>query len=514
MDGPANNSNKSAEPATHRRPRLSVIRKTAVGSGLAVACLALYVLWFVHGRPDPAVDYLALLNETNRPKELSSEDNAWPLYRQAIELLVDPDAPDLHESIFDYRGRRFSELAPAEQTAVAAWVERNRDAWRQFVAASRKPRYHRPCRPVSAPDELLAGLDVPTVNIDMTHLESFQTLRALAIWHSRIEATCGRVQDGFDDALAIVRAGRHLDRSKLLVEMLSGLALCSAGHTQILEIASTHKFFPAEVERFRNELRNAFGTDYPTLDLDGERIVFRDIVQHIFTKGGIGGGHLIPRYLPPLIRTHSVIKTLGELDTETNAGQMAFYTAIALVHTRRSETMRRYRALCDRAEAIAGMTPFRRKRDNISLGVKRPHIFNFHVHLDSFAAQSRDFVATARLPAVERMSDILHQTRTLHEATATVLALIAYRLDTGDYPDDLPQLLRAGYLDQLPQDPFSDRPLVYRKIDGDFTLYSVGRNFTDQGGQTASAGGKHRPVIWGTDADAVFWPAPYQSAGN
>ena len=36
-----------------------------------------------------------------------------------------------------------------------------------------------------------------------------------------------------------------------------------------------------------------------------------------------------------------------------------------------------------------------------------------------------------------------------------------------------------------PVDPYSDKPLIYKKTDDDFMLYSVGRNFTDDAGQVA-----------------------------
>ena len=503
MDDSADSSKKLGGPVKPRRPWVSTLKKIALCSGVAVICFGLYVLWFIHGEPEPTVDYLALLNEASRPKDLREEDNAWPLYQQAIELLVPPEG--LH-SVFTGPHRRFSELTSAEQTAVTTWVERNRDAWRRFLAASRKHAYYRPCCPVSSLDDRVDGLDVPSLNVDMTHLTPLRRLCTLAIWHCRIEVARGRLQNGIDDSLAMIRAGRHLSSTKLLMEMLLSQAFYSAGHNEILAIASTDTCDPWQVKELRRQLHNAFGADYPTLDLEGERIIFRDIVQHIFTKGGIGGGHLIPKYLPPLIRMHSVVITPRELDTEADRRQMAWCTAISMVHARRNETLREYLALADRAEEMAGMTPYQIRQGDISLGIERPDIFNYEVRFDSFLTQSRNFVVAAQMPAVHWMSVIVHRMRTQHDATGTVLALIAYRHDTGEYPDDLAVLVRGGYLEQLPQDPFSDSPLVYRETDGDFTLYSVGQNFTDEGGRTAYRGSEGRPMTWDRKADAVFWP--------
>jgi hypothetical protein len=60
----------------------------------------------------------------------------------------------------------------------------------------------------------------------------------------------------------------------------------------------------------------------------------------------------------------------------------------------------------------------------------------------------------------------------------------------------------------LPMDPYSDKTLVYKKTDDDFTLYSIGPNFQDDSGEVAIVHGS--PKKWGTDeaGDIVFWLMP------
>ena len=55
---------------------------------------------------------------------------------------------------------------------------------------------------------------------------------------------------------------------------------------------------------------------------------------------------------------------------------------------------------------------------------------------------------------------------------------------------NLKQLVDTGYLKAVPMDPFSSGPLVYRRKNNDFVLYSVGRHSQDNGG---------------TNDDIVFW---------
>jgi len=109
--------------------------------------------------------------------------------------------------------------------------------------------------------------------------------------------------------------------------------------------------------------------------------------------------------------------------------------------------------------------------------------------------------------ALTRMNEIANRNKIEVYATVTLLALLRYEKDNGSYPNDLQQLITAGYLRQLPMDSFSDKPLVYRKTDDDFILYSVGPNFTDEGGEY-SRNSKGQIKNWLDNGDTVFWPLP------
>ena len=56
---------------------------------------------------------------------------------------------------------------------------------------------------------------------------------------------------------------------------------------------------------------------------------------------------------------------------------------------------------------------------------------------------------------------------------AVRLALRAYHLDHGEYPDSLSELA-PGYLDAIPADPFGDGALSYQRTGGDYEIRSSG----------------------------------------
>ncbi len=61
------------------------------------------------------------------------------------------------------------------------------------------------------------------------------------------------------------------------------------------------------------------------------------------------------------------------------------------------------------------------------------------------------------------------------------LALRAYRLEKGRLPERLGELV-PDYVPEVPLDPFSGRPLVYRKTKDEYLLYSLGADRIDGGG--------------------------------
>ena len=88
-----------------------------------------------------------------------------------------------------------------------------------------------------------------------------------------------------------------------------------------------------------------------------------------------------------------------------------------------------------------------------------------------------------------------------------MIAIFRYKSDTGRYPQNLNQLVTAGFLKPLPIDSFSDKPLSYKKTEDNFILYSIGPDFKDDDGVSGKdSKGQDRP--WRDNGDTVFWPVP------
>ncbi len=70
----------------------------------------------------------------------------------------------------------------------------------------------------------------------------------------------------------------------------------------------------------------------------------------------------------------------------------------------------------------------------------------------------------------------------LLDVTRLGIACKIYKAKHGVFPDSLTQLVPA-VLPDLPVDPFSGKPFVYKKSDSGFILYSLGSNKKDDGGR-------------------------------
>lgn len=68
-------------------------------------------------------------------------------------------------------------------------------------------------------------------------------------------------------------------------------------------------------------------------------------------------------------------------------------------------------------------------------------------------------------------------------ADRTGLACRLFKSGTGRYPEGLDELV-PGILGEVPIDPFTGKPFVYRREGEGFIVYSLGSNQKDDGGRS------------------------------
>jgi hypothetical protein len=295
----------------------------------------------------------------------------------------------------------------------------------------------------------------------------------------------GRTGQALEDCLALARAGRHWQHCAAFVEQLVGSSLSRNAHEEILRMVACRELSAAELSDWQRKLAGAYPQGYPLADVRGEHLILLDVIQHLFTDRGLGGGHLIPSASATLLEEE------GGQPKESE--RPIVRVTRSMLHVGREETIATVNRIFDRQQLL--LSPHEKRARQV------PTVKEI---LQSLPAH-RYALVRVLVPDVDRVTESGFRGKALHEATLTVLALQRYRQEKGSYPATLDALKQAGYLDVLPADLYSDQPLSYRITNGSFVLYSLGPDFHDDGGESGR-GQDGRPRMWADKGDTVFWP--------
>ncbi|MBN1507528.1 MAG: hypothetical protein JW955_11820 [Sedimentisphaerales bacterium] len=466
------------------------IVRTAQGVGVLVLLFIVYTGWFLIGKPSPRVDYVAIVNQMSRP-QIAEQDNAWTFYKKAIAAFVDLDNEKKLMPAFEHfnrpENRSFSALPEETRTMISQWVEQNETGLREFATAAAMSYC---CRPYAADPN---NRDPWVMDILLPHLAPLRDLARLAVWRSRIELERGDVRRALEDCLTLARAGRHWQHSRILIEQLVGLALSQMGHQEMLRIVHVRDLPVSELAGLQQQLTALYPGQYPLIDVEAERLAILDVIQRVFTEGGLGGGRMA---FSGTVRLCDCMNGTGAWDDDSKLLEAPVWAALSMVHAGRTRTTAKANWLLNEQAKLVQLSPYQKHT------AQTPDMEELLKSLPGY----RYAILQMMFPSLRRAADIAFRGKAMHEATMTVLALQRYHAEKGSYPASLDALKQSGYIDAAPSDPYSNGPLVYEVAGDRFILYSVGTDFKDDGG-TPGTDRKGRRQLWDTQAgDAVFWP--------
>jgi len=473
---------------------LRAIARVRMAVFILLIGLSSYTAWFVSGRPVITDEYLLKRNQLGRP-QLPVSDNAWPHYEKAVSLFVEADE-ELKEISAVKQNRAdkfcgFAAMADKERKALVAWITANEPAWHHYEMASRESCYHWQCRYDRSLPCVPCLIEI-TMNPQLAH---FRYLTEVGIWKARLAAEEGHIDESLDNCLVVARVGTHLQMSVGLIDQLVGRALGAMARLELLRIVAEHDLSASVLRDLQMQLAALYAGEYPFANFEGERLMVLDAVQHSFTKGGPGGGHLIPGQFTAFV---SGVVELPKGRRTTIFQRVLLWpmdVGISMIHARRDKTVAKIHEVYDEICERSRLSPYQRGA----------HIAGDWEEIADSINMYRYGLVRVLLPNENWVSELAFRLRADHEATLTVLALKRYRLEMETYPPDLKSLVDAGYLRNIPMDPYSDGPLIYRRVGDEFLLYSVGPDFVDGGGKRG-VDDEGQPRIWAENGDRVFWP--------
>lgn len=457
----------------------TVVARTFQTIGVLILCFISYCVYISLGKPTININYVEQATRLVRPVADESL-NAAPIYQKAIDAYKQPplikDETGTNKNLLDaLKGKDWiTELTEEELTLMKQWFSDNADAIEFFRQAVEKPHcwWKR-----EAKDSFI-------LNLLMPELASLKKIAKLLPWQAKLQAFDGDTEQAFDDLLACYKVGGHFKGPRTLVEQLVGIAIQALSIRSVLVILDNQEMDSQLLKNLQVQLDELMIEDTYTISYEVEQFLAQDFIQRYYTNNGRGSGHMIPS---PMLRG-------------ATEGGLAFFPALAIsiASANRLEMSREFDKFYDNAQQLAYKTPWRLREENV----------DFEMDLDNWSTlrRARYWPVSILIPALGKLNETSHRLLTEVQSTLTIIALLRYGKDFGDYPESLDGLVAAGYLNSVPMDPWSDKPLVYKRTADNYTLYSVGLNFKDDGGQIYRYE-EGKPTLWHDEfGDAVFWP--------
>ncbi|UCG46999.1 MAG: M50 family metallopeptidase [Phycisphaerales bacterium] len=405
-----------------------------------------------------SVDYIPQLNElarAGRPEHL----NAAPYYDRAVELCIEPPGRINLDMIKEWPAG----LSAGQRGLWEEWLQSNVAALSQFELGTRCPCYW---REYETGPTLLAVSPSPAV---------FHVMILGVLLRARASAMAGRIGDAMDDIIVCHRCGLHMSSSIFEMEQWEGISISSVVCRVALLVLDSDTADTVLLEEFQRRLEQVARKQPASFDLRGEKLVRLDIIQGIFTDDKRGDGRLDMR---------AMLKFSAGFTEYPLSNDVILQCA----KRRRRETTEGMERAFQYISDVLKRTPWELEKKDIFISEGMAEV-----------ADNNPLIFTL-IPNFYMMIHGQARYRTELRALIAVVALLRYKADYDQFPSELTMLARQGYLKELPIDPYSGRPLVYRRSGDDFILYSFGADFDDDGGT---------PSYWGKPdkgGDQVFWP--------
>jgi hypothetical protein len=440
-------------------------RSKIIAFVLAIASFSLVVALPSHAEEkiNIKVDYVAKLNElakAGRPEEL----NAATYYNKSFELCVE----QYEQQKKIYRKIWPTDLPPKQLAILEAWVRQNVKALAELRKGTQKPHYWPEYRGTS-----MVGIVLP-------ELGKAKALAIALCSRAKLNAAKGNCKEAFSDLLACYRFGTHFTGPKTLIEQLVGLAIRSIATNAAFQILDKENPTPDLLKDFQLQLQKFSSQEKFTFDFTAEKFSAYDIIQRMFTDDGKGGGHIPELSTDQKENWPDSVKVLLSVLTEVQIR--------ALAKVDRRETTDLTNKVYEYFDKASHKTPWQLNTEGKDVQKVIAEMIKGNPFLRLF------------MPVIGRVVEISFRCEVETDALVTTIAILRYKADKGQYPENLEELASAGYLDKLPMDPYSDNPLIYKRAKDNFTLYSFGADFDDDGGA---------PSKWGEGekgGDQVFWP--------
>lgn len=291
----------------------------------------------------------------------------------------------------------------------------------------------------------------------------------------------GRILESQTDALACHRLGRLVGQGASLTEALLAVGIDAVAWHCDVSISQHAEFTSKQAEGFRRQLRQLPPLPDMAEKIDwNERLTYLNNVVYASKNG--------PERLIESVRG----KPGGANDGATNPNANAAVDWNAALRFG-NNWYDRYADAFSKAthsERVRALEQCQEELKSLSKQAVAPkglaNTFGAKIVADESVRESNRenvkylLIATLMFP-LKQLALSEDRARTRERLIDLTLAIAAFHADRDAFSDRLSDLM-PDYVDKLPLDIFSDKPLVYMQQDNGYLLYSVGPNLKDDGG--------------------------------
>ena len=406
--------------------------------GIIIGLFILYVIWFISGRPKITTDYVAELNRIVKPPVADDSQNAAVYYNEAIKKIA-----TLPDDINDVLKKSYHECNETEIKPASDWLAKNGETLNLIFIGNEKPYCW----------QKYESQNYGIMSVLLPHLSAYRNLARILCWKACFLAEQGNWQQSFDNIIAAYKLGKHIKAEPILIEQLVGIAIEAVSVQNLRQILGRYHISNPELLKLQNNMQAIINNEGFKINFNAEKFCIYDEMQRCFTDDFLGSGHIYPqRFFDIMYEPQDKKDFIKELMIISEA----IYS-----NSSRNDTRRKTEQLFSFFEKISDMSPTTQRQQNINVDEEFKKIAGNNLFLEVMT------------PAIGKVITIGFQNKIDVEATKTIIALAIYKKEYGQYPESLQQLIDVGFIDKSPIDPYSDKPLVYKKIQDDFTFIQL-----------------------------------------
>ncbi len=417
------------------------------------------------------VDYVSLYNQKNQPMNYKADDNAATHYQKAIKVFLKAPQEIRYKYLHIWPG----DLSKQNVQTIRQWVKSNSLALEYFTKASKKQYFWTEKK----------SFDGSVLGILLPDLAEIRDLTRLTCCRARLEAMDGSIIKAAKDIETVYRVGNHFNRPQQPVEQMLGMSVKAQAIETVLMTIQNAQIDKKERECLYHSLKKYIDDEEFIPDLLAMKLICLDCLQrmYIFNQDGqrVMDEQSSRKQLILLRLRCQGLMMLGYVSVEqrhkSELVQMDYEKAKELL-TKGLEQLERVMVL----EAWQ-LNETMNQEQGILQSIQESHPL---LNILAIEAINLKFSAHERLRAQVRALDM-------------IMSVLTFKENKGRLPLNLSELQEAGLLEKVPIDPFSGKPIEYKKLDDNFTVYSYGLDFDDDGGE--------RKVQFSEqNGDLVAWP--------